>query len=126
LKVTAINQSRIDWVDEIIMPIEVTDQEYQALKLLGIGKLTNSVWVDKHQAARIIAKSTETLKKLRESGKLLAGIHYQRMGRTSIRYNAYLLQDWVANQHDPNSHLRAIENWQRSLPSNQRNFNKPK
>ncbi|WP_019502354.1 hypothetical protein [Pseudanabaena sp. PCC 6802] len=108
------------------MPIEVTDQEYQALKLLGIGKLTNSVWVDKHQAARIIGKSTETLKKLRESGKLLAGIHYQHTSRTSIRYNAYLLQDWVANQHDPNSHLRAIENWQRSLPSNQRNFNKPK
>ncbi|CAN1209054.1 hypothetical protein TUMEXPCC7403_02445 [Tumidithrix helvetica PCC 7403] len=108
------------------MLIEVTDQEYQALKLLGIGKLSNSVWVDKHQAARIIGKSTETLKKFRESGKLLAGIHYQNMGRISIRYNAYLLQDWVANQHEHNAHLRGIENWQKSLPSNQKSHNLPK
>ncbi|WP_204136982.1 hypothetical protein [Halomicronema sp. CCY15110] len=75
----------------------------------------------KHQAAELIGLSPETLKKYRLKDKILIeDIHWVKLNRRTIRYNLPLLADWLANRNDPQAHQKAIEQYQRSLLSNQK------
>ncbi len=65
--------------------------------------------------------SDSTLKKYRLSGDWIEGIHWQRLNSRCVRYNAPLILDWIANRCSPQVHLKAIENYVRSLPSHQQN-----
>jgi hypothetical protein len=86
--------------------------------------LETQVWIDKHDAAKIIGLSIHTLKKLRSekargSDRLIEGIHFVRYGGYCIRYHSELLKDYAATRCDPEAHKRAIEIYLASLPSNQ-------
>jgi predicted DNA-binding transcriptional regulator YafY len=50
------------------------------------------------------------------------GIHYCKHVQ-KILYNRELLEDWMVNRHEWGVHLRAIELYQASLPSNQKRRN---
>ncbi|MDZ8055202.1 MAG: excisionase family protein [Aulosira sp. ZfuVER01] len=75
---------------------------------------------------RILSQTTglsnSTFKKYRLSGVWLEGIHWQRLNSRSVLYNLPLILDWVANHKAPAVHQKAIENYLRSLPSNQKRF----
>lgn len=84
-------------------------------------------FVGKQQASKSLDLSGETLKKYRLEGEWIEGIHWVRINSRCVRYNLELIQDWFHNRHDPAAHLRAIENYQESLLSNQkRSTRKPK
>jgi hypothetical protein len=71
------------------------------------------------EATRITGLSHHQLKKLRLSGKLQLGIHWQYVNSRSVLYNAVLIADWIANRHNPSMHENAIGNYLASLPSSQ-------
>lgn len=71
------------------------------------------------EATKITGLSCHQLKKLRLSGKLQLGIHWQYLNSRSVLYNAVLIADWVANRHKPAFHEIAIQNYLASLPSSQ-------
>lgn len=74
------------------------------------------------EAAEFLGCSADALDNLRsdpESG-WIQGLHWQKLPRIGVRYNAELLRDWFANAHDPSAHQRAIANFQASLLSNQK------
>lgn len=73
----------------------------------------------KKQAIAQTGLSASTLKRLRLSGDLQEGVHWQRFGTRKIVYNTTLLTDWVANQHSPELHQAAIAAYLESLPSSQ-------
>ncbi len=62
--------------------------------------------------------SSKTLQILRRERAILQGIHYTTVNGRLLLYNLPLMLDWLANRHDPDAHLRAIENFQASLLSN--------
>jgi hypothetical protein len=45
------------------------------------------------------------------------GIHFQRMGHSTVVYNLPLILDWIANHHQPDLHNIAIKNYLKELPS---------
>ena len=47
------------------------------------------------------------------------GIHYVQPVQI-CQYNRPLIEDWIINRHEPQSHNRTIEAWVRSQPGNQR------
>ncbi|NJN75632.1 MAG: hypothetical protein HC796_04690 [Synechococcaceae cyanobacterium RL_1_2] len=73
---------------------------------------------NKQEIIQKIGLSASTLKRLRLSGQWIENIHWVRVGSRKIVYNHDLVMDWLVNQHDPNSHQKAIENYLTSLPSN--------
>lgn len=78
--------------------------------------------VNKHEAARILGVSPETLKKyrLQPDSSLIEGIHYHVWNPRTIRYNPNLIADWGLNRAHPEQHQKTIEAYIASLPSNQR------
>jgi hypothetical protein len=60
-----------------------------------------------------------TMRRLRQSGQWEEGIHYCQLGYSSFRYNLPLIQDWIANRHQPEIHEIAVRNYLASLPSSQ-------
>ncbi|MBD2122894.1 hypothetical protein [Trichocoleus sp. FACHB-262] len=78
--------------------------------------------VNKHEAARILGVSPETLKKyrLQPESSLIEGIHYHVWNPRTIRYNPNLIADWGLNRAHPEQHQKTIEAYIASLPSNQR------
>jgi hypothetical protein len=72
-----------------------------------------------------IGVSIGTIARWRKAGRLEAGIHYFQTSPTTILYNLELVYDWIANQHQPELHEQAIENFLASLPSNDRPQRKP-
>lgn len=83
-------------------------------------------FVSKRHIAQYLALSGDTLKKYRQQGDWLEGIHWVRINSNCIRYNIELIQDWLCNRHDPLSHQRAIERYRSSLLSNQKKATKKK
>lgn len=78
-------------------------------------------FVQKAEAARLIGMSESFLKKQRQLGNLIQGVHYHQFGKTApCVYNAELLQDWFIHRNDPDAHLVAIDRYLASLPSNER------
>jgi hypothetical protein len=66
-----------------------------------------------------IGMSPSTIARWRKAGLLELGIHYFQINPTNILYHVELIQDWIANKHQPELHERAIENFLASLPSSQ-------
>lgn len=75
-----------------------------------------------NEAAEFLGCSADSLERLREDSESgwIQGIHWQKLPRIGVRYNAKLLEDWFANAHDKAAHQRAIENFQAGLLSNQK------
>jgi hypothetical protein len=82
--------------------------------------MTNYNWIDKYKAAEIVSIHWKTLEAWRKAPNkdFQQGIHYQSVGGKFL-WNEILLRDWLAHQHDPISHLAAIEQYQNSLAVNQ-------
>ncbi|MFM7447652.1 MAG: hypothetical protein ACKO24_03510 [Leptolyngbyaceae cyanobacterium] len=81
--------------------------------------ILRELFVDPALLQEKLGLSTKTLQSLRREGSLIQGIHYSEVNSRLILYNLPLMIDWVVNRHDPEAHLRAIENFQASLLSNQ-------
>jgi hypothetical protein len=83
------------------------------------------VYINKHQAAALIGRSTGTLKDWRRNeslGKfpcLRRGIHWKYLNATSIVYDRELLIDLIANSEAPELHEIAIQNSLARLLSSQ-------
>ncbi|MGL5835833.1 MAG: hypothetical protein ACRC1Z_21770 [Waterburya sp.] len=75
-------------------------------------------WSNSKKTSKFFDLSIQTLKIYRKRYWSL-GIHYQYLNSRTIRYNLRLIQDWLANFDDPQSHQRGIEVYLASLPSNQ-------
>jgi hypothetical protein len=74
------------------------------------------------KAAALLDLSVDSLDRLRsdpESG-WIQGVHWNKLPRCGLRYNAELLKDWFANAHDLAVHQRAVEAWRASLLSSKR------
>lgn len=83
---------------------------------------SHSFALSPQNAAALLDISIDTLDRLRhdpESG-WIQGVHWNKLPRGGIRYNAELLKDWFANVHDLTTHQRAIEAWRASLLSSKR------
>jgi len=76
-------------------------------------------WITKQDAADILSIHWKTLETWRkdESKGFQEGIHYQFVGGKFV-WNERLLRDWLAHRHNPDSHLAAIEAYQKSLAVN--------
>lgn len=75
-------------------------------------------FLKKREAERLTGLSHETLKKYRQKGLLIEGIHWIRVNSRVIRYNSALLLDFLQNRSDGAAHQRAIDIYQASLLSN--------
>lgn len=83
--------------------------------------MTTQVWTDKHKAENLTGFSWRTLRNWRLQGILKEDIHYKHVNkRKDVYYNLPLLQDYISNIGDLDAHQIAIDNYLRSLPSNQR------
>ncbi len=82
----------------------------------------NTTWLDKHQAAELLKCHPGSLPRYRSNSSCgwIEGCHWTRISNQKVLYNQELLQDWLANRNDIDAHLRAIELFQASLPSNQK------
>lgn len=63
------------------------------------------------EACHRVSLSHSTLKKLRLEKKLIAGVHYFKVGDRKILYNLDLLIDFLVNAHAPDRHLKNCENF---------------
>ncbi len=75
-------------------------------------------WLNKSQAAALIGLSPHTLRRYRERGEWVAGIHYSKLAQNHVVYNEPLILDWVANRGNPAAHQRAIEQYLTQLSAN--------
>jgi len=77
-------------------------------------------FVGKQEIAALTGLSCETLKQYRLTGRWIEGIHWIKLNSRVVRYNFFLIKDWVQNHNNPQIHQRAIEAYLSSLPSNQK------
>jgi hypothetical protein len=77
-----------------------------------------TTWLDKHEICALLKVTDRTLTRYR-SDKWMIGIHYVKPVQ-KILYNKELIEDWLVNRHEWHIHLRAIDLYQASLPSNQK------
>ncbi len=76
-----------------------------------------TTFISKQDVCELLQVSERTLARYRAE-YWYRGIHYvQPVQKT--RYNKELIEDWMVNRHDYSAHLRAIEAYQATLPSNQ-------
>jgi tRNA(His) 5'-end guanylyltransferase len=78
------------------------------------------LFASKRTASACLNLSSSTLKKYRLEGNWIEGVHWVRLNSRCVRYNIELIKDWLHNRHDPIAHQRAIDQYQASLLSNQR------
>lgn len=78
-------------------------------------------FIDKHEAGKLLKRHPQSLARYRSNPQIgwVEGIHYTRPNGQEVLYNKQLLLDWLANRHDLDAHLRAVEIYQASLLSNQ-------
>jgi hypothetical protein len=77
------------------------------------------LFVDPNSIQEKLGLTPHTLQTLRKEGSLLQGVHFTEVNSRLILYNLPLMIDWLVNRQDPEAHLRAIEQFQYSLLSNQ-------
>jgi hypothetical protein len=70
-------------------------------------------------AAKQFACSQPYLKKKRQDGTLLEGIHWIRLGKRAVRYVIPVMIDFFRNRHQPYVHQQFIEDYVASWNSNQ-------
>nr|WP_290226367.1 hypothetical protein [Trichocoleus desertorum] len=71
------------------------------------------------RAAALLDISTDTLDRYRIDSQIgwIQGVHWFQLPRGGYRYNKEMLEDWLANLHDPETHQRAVEHFRASLLS---------
>jgi hypothetical protein len=69
--------------------------------------------IKKDKAASLSRLKESTLKMKRLQGELIEGVHWVRVNARVVYYRQELLEDWAATRHDPDAHLRAIEEFER-------------
>jgi hypothetical protein len=72
-------------------------------------------WLTKSQTADLLSLSPHTLRRYRERGTWLEGIHFIKLNQNTVRYNEKLILDWAAHRNNPSAHQRAIERYLSSL-----------
>lgn len=77
-----------------------------------------TTWISRPEAMALLQISRRTLSRYCAEHWYLS-IHYCKPVQ-KIFYNRELLEDWMVNRHEWGVHLRAIEHYQASLPSNQK------
>lgn len=77
-------------------------------------------FVGKQEIADLTGLSCETLKQYRLTGRLIEDIHWIKLNSRVVRYNLFLIKDWIQNHNNPQIHQRAIEAYLSSLPSNEK------
>jgi hypothetical protein len=75
-------------------------------------------FIKRKELTEQISLSQSKIKQLIRSGEWIEGVHFTRYSSRMNLFNLRLIQDWLANHHDPTSHQRAIENFLNTLPSN--------
>lgn len=81
--------------------------------------MSKLLFAGKRQASECLNLSGSTLKKYRLNGEWIEGLHWVRINSRCVRYNLELIKDWLHNRSDPAAHLKAIENYQKTLLSSQ-------
>ena len=76
-------------------------------------------FVTKKRLSEAVKLSPSSFKKYRFSGIWKEGVHWKRINSRLVLYNLPLILDWIANIDDKQAHLRAVDNYQASLLSNQ-------
>jgi hypothetical protein len=77
-----------------------------------------TTYMNKHEACALLQVTERTLSRYR-SYQWQLGIHFFQPVQ-KILYNKELIEDWMVNRHDYPAHLRAIEAYLATLPSNQK------
>jgi predicted site-specific integrase-resolvase len=74
------------------------------------------------RAAELIDISMDTLNRYRADTRVgwIQGVHWFQLPGGEYRYNRELLEDWLANLHDPTAHQMVIEAFRTSLLSHRR------
>jgi hypothetical protein len=73
--------------------------------------MTEPIWLNKHDAAKLLGMSWQTLKNLHSSGELIEGVHYVVLNSRNIRYNKTMLEDWMRHRATPTIHHIKIEEY---------------
>lgn len=68
-------------------------------------------------ASKALGVQAITLKRWRQQGRFLKGVHFTFIPPRFYLYNVELIQDWLVNQDDPDLHKLAISRYLKSLPS---------
>lgn len=78
--------------------------------------------LNRANAAALLDVSVDTLDRYRLDPAIgwIQGVHWFKLPGGEYRYNKEMLEDWLANLHEPDSHLKAIENFRASLLSSQK------
>jgi hypothetical protein len=66
-------------------------------------------------ASKTLGVSGSTLKKWRQLGQLVEGVHYTRQSYNLILYNPDLIAHWLATRSQPELHDRKIREYLASL-----------
>jgi hypothetical protein len=77
-----------------------------------------TTFISKQDACALLQVTERTLSRYR-ANHWYRGIHFVQPVQ-KILYNRELIEDWMVNRHDYPTHLRAIEAYQATLPSNQK------
>ncbi|MDX2270359.1 MAG: hypothetical protein NW237_00185 [Cyanobacteriota bacterium] len=104
--------------DKIMVDKTLREQSQQYVKFALPELVLKELFVEPLIIQERLGLSIRTLQILRREGSLIQGIHFSEINTRLIVYNLPLMIDWVANRHDPDAHIKAIENFQASLLSN--------
>jgi hypothetical protein len=77
-----------------------------------------TTFIGKIETCALLQVTDRTLSRYRADHWYL-GIHFVQPVQ-KILYNKELIEDWMVNRHDWSTHMRAIEAYQATLPSNQK------
>jgi len=77
-----------------------------------------TTFIGKQEVCDLLQVTERTLSRYRANHWFL-GIHFVKPVQ-KILYNKELIQDWMVNCDDYSAHLRAIEAYQATIPSNQK------
>jgi hypothetical protein len=80
------------------------------------------IFYSQKDAAQMVGLKTLTLKRFRYDGTFVKGVHFAMPSPKVTIWNVPLIQDFLANQDDPQAHERAIESFLASLPSNDKGY----
>ncbi len=76
------------------------------------------MFVTINDVTKELSISRKSIQRYRRKGDLVEGIHYIQLSYNCIRYNLELMKIWMQFKNDPDAHLKAIQNYQKSLIKN--------